>query len=94
MRRPGEGDLVEAWSEVARLRQLALVAAREAAERRWLTAGFGDDPLHPRTMGLAAAADFHQGRAALAAERAEAAARLAAGLEARLQAEGGAARCA
>ncbi len=93
-RAPSEADLAEAWDEVARLRRLARVAASEAAERRRLVGGSGGDPFHPRSQGLAAAADFHEGRAAQAAERARGAERLAAALEARLGPARGAARCA
>lgn len=93
-RAPSEADVAEAWTEVTRLRRLAQLAASEAAERRRLTGACGGDPFHPRAQGLAAAADFHEGRAAQAAERARGAARLAAELEARLESPRGAARCA
>ena len=93
-RAPNEGDVAEAWTEVARLRRLAQLAASEAAERRRLTGACGADPFNPRAQGLAAAADFHEGRAAQAAERASGAARLAAELEARLEVTRGADRCA
>ena len=93
-RAPCAGDVVEAWTEVARLRRRALLASREAVERRQLTAACAGDPFHPRAQGLAAAADFHEVRAALEEERARGAARVAAALEARLEAARGAARCA
>jgi hypothetical protein len=93
-RAPGEADLAEAWTEVARLRRRALEAGREAAERRRLAEGRGGDPLHPRAQGLAAAAEFHEARAAEAAERAREAAGLAAELEARLGPSRVAGRCA
>jgi hypothetical protein len=93
-RASSEADVADAWAEVARLRRLALVAASEAAERRRLTGACRGDPLHPRAQGLAAAADFHEGRAAQAAERACGAARLAGELEARLESAREAARCA
>jgi hypothetical protein len=86
-------DVAEAWAEVARLRRLAHVAACEAAERRRLATCRGD-PLHPRTQGLAAAADFHEARAAQAAVRVGTAVRLAEGLAAREEAARGVVRCA
>jgi len=88
------GDVAEAWAEVARLRRLALVAAREAAERRRIVGAWRADALHPRAQGLAAAADFHETRAARAAERADVARRLAEALERRPEAARGVARCA
>ena len=94
MRRlPTEGDVAEAWLEVARQRRLAGVAARQALGRRWLAASLGGDPFHPRALGLAAAAEFHEARADQLAEQALGAARQAAELEARLEA-GRVARCA
>ena len=90
---PAEVDVVEAWAEVARLRRRALLASREAVERRQLTAACAGDPFHPRAQGLAAAADFHEARAAQADERARGAERVAAALEAQLDAGPGAARC-
>jgi cytochrome c-type biogenesis protein CcmH/NrfG len=93
-RAPSEADVADAWAEVDRLRRLALAVASEAAERRRLTGACRGDPFHPRALGLAAAADFHEGRAAQAAERARGAARLAAELQARLESTRGAVRCA
>ena len=93
-RAPSPADVAEAWAEVARLRRLAQVAAREAAERRRLARGCCGDPLHPRAQGLAAAADFHEARAAQAAVRAGTAARLAEELAARHESARGAVRCA
>jgi hypothetical protein len=90
---PDQADVAEAWTEVARLRRRALEAWREADERRRVVVGAGD-PFHPRAQRLAAAAEFHQARAAHASERARGAARLAAELEARLATARGAARCA
>jgi len=89
-----EGDLDEAWSEAARLRQRAVEAWHEADQRRRLVGALGGDPFHPRTQGLAAAAEFHQDLAAKLEERARGAARLAAELEVGRQAARGAARCA
>ena len=88
-----EGDVAEAWLEVARQRRLAGVAAHEALARRWLAAAHAGDPLHPRAQGMAAAAEFHEARADQLAERALGAARLAAELEARFEA-GRVGRCA
>jgi cytochrome c-type biogenesis protein CcmH/NrfG len=93
-RAPGEGDVAEAWAEVARLRRQALEAGREAEARRRLTAACRGDPLHPRAQGLAAAAEFHEARAAEASERARGAARLASELEAQPARSRGAGRCA
>ena len=92
-RLPTEGDVAEAWLEVARQRRLAGVAAREALERRWLAASLAGDPFHPRALGLAAAADYHEARADRLAEQALGAARRAAELEAGLE-SGRVARCA
>jgi len=88
-----EGDVAEAWLEVARQRRLAGVAAREALARRWLAAAHAGDPLHPRAQGMAAAAEYHEARAEQLAERALGAVRLAAELEARLE-TGRIGRCA
>jgi hypothetical protein len=88
-----EGDVAEAWLEVARQRRLAGVAGREALARRWLAAAQGGDPLNPLAQGLAAAAEFHEARAERLAERALGAARLAAELEARFE-TGRVGRCA
>jgi hypothetical protein len=93
-RAPSQADVAEAWAEVVRLRRLAQVAAREAAERRRLTRCCSGDPLHPRAQGLAAAADFHEARAAQAVVRAGTAVLLAEDLEARHEAARGAVRCA
>lgn len=86
--------MAEAWTEVARLRRLALLAAREAVERRRLADSSAGDPFHPRSQGLAAAADFHGLRARQAAERARGAADLAAEMETHLELARRAARCA
>lgn len=88
-----QADVAEAWAEVARLRRLAQVAAREAAERRRLASCCGD-PLHPRAQGLAAAADFHEARAAHAAVRVGTAVRLAEELAGRREAAREVVRCA
>jgi hypothetical protein len=90
---PDQADVAEAWTEVARLRRRALEAWREAAERRRVVVG-ARDPFHPRAQGLAAAAEFHEARAARASERARGAARVAADLESRLVMARRAARCA
>lgn len=87
-----EVEVAEAWLEVERQRRLAGVAAREALARRWLASAHAGDPFHPRAQGMAAAAEFHEARADRLAERALGAARLAAELEARLEA-GRAGRC-
>jgi hypothetical protein len=87
-------DVAEAWVEVARLRRLARLATSEALERRGLVAACAGDPLHPRSQGLSAAAEFHAGRAAAAAERARDSERRAAELELRHQLACREARCA
>ncbi len=87
-------DVAEAWVEVARLRRLARLAASEALERRGLVAACAGDPLHPRTQGLSAAAEFHAARATAAAERARDSERRAAELELRHQLACREARCA
>jgi hypothetical protein len=92
-RAPSEGDVAEAWTEVARLRRLALLAAREAVERRRLALASAGEPFHPRSQGLAAAADFHELRSAQAAERARGAAGLAEEMEMHLELARRAARC-